>query len=284
MIEKKNETNLSKIIKNINRGRILKIINKIKTQTQNQNINTKPISKTIIKPKSISISKTIPKTKSKSNSNSNSNKIEEYDNLLQKKRNPKIKLMNKEKEICFKRINLLNINKKIIKRKKGFPNPRNDFIELSKDCKPIYEKCGNFYTISEFIEHKCDICNNKNGDSNEYIRWENQLQCFQYIFYIVMEKKFLFKINYSAQNIYNLKIRLSKNINIQKNIKEKNNVRTICKCCFLKFLEHHFIIKYVKSLFMIEPKIEKNNINNTNTNDNSLSPKFQIIKIGRNNT
>ena len=260
MIEKKDEAQLSKIIKNINRGKILKIINKI--IKANPNPNQKQIS----------------------NITSNYNKNEKDENLLQKKRNPRSRLINNGKEINLKRKNSLHIRKQIIRKKNEFPNQRNDFLELAKICKIISEKCCNFYTISEFIEHKCDICNNKNGDSNEYIRWENQLQCFQYIFYIVMEKKFLFKINYSAQNIYNLKIRLSKNINIQKNIKEKNNVRTICICCFLKFLEHHFIIKYVKSLFMIEPKIEKNNINNTNTNENSLSQKFQIIKIGRNNT
>ena len=40
MIEKKNETHLSKIIKNINRGRILQIINKIKALISNQ-IQTK---------------------------------------------------------------------------------------------------------------------------------------------------------------------------------------------------------------------------------------------------
>ena len=272
-MKKKNETNLSKIIKNINRGRILKIINKIKTQTQNQNINTKPISKTIIKPKSISISKTIPKTKSKSNSNSNSNKIEEYDNLLQKKRNPKIKLMNKEKEICFKRINLLNINKKIIKRKKGFPNPRNDFIELSKDCKPIYEKCGNFYTISEFIEHKCDICNNKNGDSNEYIRWENILQCFQFFFHILNEENnFLFE-KYDSQKIIDLKNKISNSIKDEKYITQEINARTICKSCFLKIIDMKNIIKCINVIFNYEPKTTKNE------KDNLLSLNFQIIQV-----
>ncbi len=261
MIEKKNETHLSKIIKNINRGRILQIINKIKALISNQNPNQKQISNII----------------------SNSNKNEKEEKLLQKKRKLRPKITTKGKEIKLKRRKSLYTNKQIIKSKKKFSSLRNDFIELSKECKLISEKCCNFYTISEFIEHKCDICNNKNGDSNEYIRWENELQCFQHIFYILMEKKYLFKMNFSPQNIYQLKSRLCKIINRKKNIKVKNNFRTLCKCCFLKFLDYQLVIKYVNSLFIFEPKIEKNNINNTNKNDNSLSLKFQIIQIGKNN-
>ena len=257
MIEKKDEAQLSKIIKNINRGKILKIINKI--IKANPNPNQKQIS----------------------NITSNYNKNEKDENLLQKKRNPRSRLINNGKEINLKRKNSLHIRKQIIRKKNEFPNQRNDFLELAKICKIISEKCCNFYTISEFIEHKCDICNNKNGDSNEYIRWENKLQCLQHIFFITMEKKYLFKMNYSPQNIYVLKTRLFNIINLQKDINEKNNVRTVCKCCFLKMLDYHLVIKYVNALFMIEPKIEKNNINNTNKNDNSLSLKFQIIQIGK---
>ena len=140
MIEKKDENNLKSMIKNINRGRILELINKIKSIPI-------PIKENV----------TIKENK--------------------KDKTNKRKTLLKRKNINNKRINSIKKEDKPLNRnsKNKDLEIRNQHLELLKECKNIYEKCLNFYTISEFIKHECDICYNKNGDSNEYIRWENIL-------------------------------------------------------------------------------------------------------------
>ena len=238
VIEKKDENNLKSMIKNINRGRILELINKIKSIPipikENVTIKANKKDKTNKR-------KTLLKRKNTNNKRINSIKKEDKPS----NRNSK----NKDLEI------------------------RNQHLELLKECKNIYEKCLNFYTISEFIKHECDICYNKNGDSNEYIRWENILQCFQFFFHILNEENnFLFE-KYDSQKIIDLKNKISNSIKDEKYITQEINARTICKSCFLKIIDMKNIIKCINVIFNYEPKTTKNE------KDNLLSLNFQIIQV-----
>ena len=218
MIEKKDENNLKSMIKNINRGRILELINKIKSIPI-------PIKENV----------TIKENK--------------------KDKTNKRKTLLKRKNINNKRINSIKKEDKPLNRnsKNKDLEIRNQHLELLKECK--------------------NICYNKNGDSNEYIRWENILQCFQFFFHILNEENnFLFE-KYDSQKIIDLKNKISNSIKDEKYITQEKNGRTICKSCFLKIIDMKNIIKCINVIFNCEPKTTKNE------KDNLLSLNFQIIQV-----
>ena len=173
-----------------------------------------------------------------------------------------------------------NSKPKVKKKIRGFPSQRMDFIELKNACQKIYEKCTNYYIINNVIEHECDVCRNTNGSPNEYVKFENILQCYQYIFYLIYEKKFLFKTIYLPRYIFELKMNLKNEINYRKKLLNESNIRIICKCCFLKIIYTENIIKYIKAIFNFNPKKNNNNEDNKNNKKNNLSFLFKIVKVG----
>ena len=198
-----------------------------------------------------------------------------------KYRNQKKKVHIIPKKNSLKKIRKLKFNsiRQVKKRIRGFPSQRIDFLELKNDCQKIYEKCSDYYIINNFIKYECDVCNNKNGSSNEYIRFDNILQCYQYIFYLIYEKKFLFKNIYQPRFIFELKMNLKNEINYQKKLLNEVNIRNICKCCLLKIIYLENIIKCIKAIFMME----SNNMNsgdNRSNKKNNLSFLFKIVKVG----
>ena len=235
VIEKKNEQFLNQKLKNINRGRILYLMEKIKKLGSN-NVAFYP------------------------------------------KEQRKIQIIPKKYSLKIRKLKF-NSKPQVKKKIRGFPSQRKDFIELKNACQKMYEKCSNYYINNNLIEYKCDVCNNKNGNPNEYIRFDNILQCYQYIFYLIYEKKFLFKNIYQPRFIFELKMNLKNEINYHKQLLNEVNIRNICKCCLLKIIYLENIIKCIKAIFMME----SNNMNsgdNRSNKKNNLSFLFKIVKVG----
>ncbi len=227
VIEKKNEKELNQKLKNINRGRVLLLMNKI------QNLDLRPYSK-----------------------------------------RRRLVLFSRKKSLKIRRLSIPKRKRRV----KRFPKQREDFLQIKEDSKKIYDTCLNYYSNNESIERECDICNNKNGNSNEYIRFENILQCYQFLFYLIYEKNFLFKKVCSSGFLFELKMNLKSEIMIQKNYFNNTNVRTICKCCFLKFIYSPYIINLIKAVFQLNLDKKKDEIKKNNKECN-LSFLFKIVKV-----
>lgn len=230
VIEKKDEKELNQKIKNINRGRILFLMKKIKNFTFGK----------------------------------------------EKERN--LVFYSKNKSLKIRKFRLDSFNNHIKQKIKD--SQRLQLLELKDECEKIYFKCLSFYLDNKNIEYECDVCKNKNGDSNEYLRFENIFQCFQFVFYLIYEKKYLFKNIYSPRFLFELKLGLKNEIIFQNNIPKTINVRTICKCCFLKFIYLKNIINFIKAIFKLDLEKSKEIDDKKNKKSSSLSFLFKVVKVG----
>ena len=83
--------------------------------------------------------------------------------------------------------------------------------------------------------------------------------------------------------MFDLKSNLFKYIKLERNSFQKNNVKTICKTCLLKIIEYHQIIEYFDVLFKVKPIEKKIEEYKNNKKESTLSLKFKIVQIGKNN-